>query len=107
MYKMISAFHALNKSTSVDKDMYVGECQDYENFDQDLVSGNLLICSYSARFVLGLSTIKQALDVAKNLSAIGVVFYIDPYVLGFEINPTPMDMPGIIIPSVEDSKVRT
>ncbi|EFH41618.1 subtilase family protein [Arabidopsis lyrata subsp. lyrata] len=105
MYKMISAFHALNKSTSVDRDMYVGECQDYENYDQDLVSGNLLICSYSARFVLGLSTIKQALDVAKNLSAIGVVFYIDPYVLGFEINPTPMDMPGIIIPSVEDSKV--
>ncbi|KAL9282321.1 Subtilisin-like protease SBT2.3 [Arabidopsis thaliana] len=104
MYKMISAFHALNNSTSVDKDMYVGECQDYENFDQDRVSGNLLICSYSARFVLGLSTIKQALDVAKNLSAIGVVFYIDPYVLGFEINPTPMDMPGIIIPSVEDSK---
>ncbi|CAH8278368.1 unnamed protein product [Arabidopsis lyrata] len=105
MYKMISAFHALNKSTSVDRDMYVGECQDYENYDQDLVSGNLLICSYSARFVLGLSTIKQALDVAKNLSAIGVVFYIDPYVLGFEINPTPMDMPGIIIPSVEDSKI--
>ncbi|CAD5333947.1 unnamed protein product [Arabidopsis thaliana] len=80
MYKMISAFHALNNSTSVDKDIY------------------------SARFVLGLSTIKQALDVAKNLSAIGVVFYIDPYVLGFEINPTPMDMSGIIIPSVEDSK---
>ncbi|CAL9241986.1 unnamed protein product, partial [Arabidopsis halleri] len=104
MYKMISAFHALNKSTSVDKDMYVGECQDNENYDQDLVSGNLLICSYSARFILGISTIKQALDVAKNLSAIGVVFYIDPYVLGFEINPTPMDMPGIIIPSVEDSK---
>jgi len=106
MYKMISAFHALNNSTSVDKDMYVGECQDYENFDQDRVSGKLLICSYSARFVLGLSTIKQALDVAKNLSATGVIFYIDPYVLGFEINPTPMDMPGIIIPSVEDSKVR-
>ncbi|ANM71060.1 Subtilase family protein [Arabidopsis thaliana] len=104
MYKMISAFHALNNSTSVDKDMYVGECQDYENFDQDRVSGKLLICSYSARFVLGLSTIKQALDVAKNLSATGVIFYIDPYVLGFEINPTPMDMPGIIIPSVEDSK---
>ncbi|EOA14555.1 hypothetical protein CARUB_v10027793mg [Capsella rubella] len=104
MYKMISAFHAVNNSTSVDNDMYVGDCQDYENFDQDLVSGNLLICSYSARFVIGLSTIKQALDVAKNLSAIGVVFYMDPYVLGFQINPTPMDMPGIIIPSAEDSK---
>ncbi|KAF8104392.1 hypothetical protein N665_0172s0025 [Sinapis alba] len=104
MYKMVSAFHALNNSTSVDKDMYVGECQDYENYDQELVSGNLLMCSYSVRFVLGLSTIKQALDVAKNLSAVGVVFYMDPYVLGFQINPTPMDMPGIIIPSAEDSK---
>ncbi|ESQ39518.1 hypothetical protein EUTSA_v10000774mg [Eutrema salsugineum] len=105
MYKMVSAFHALNNSTSVDKDMYVGECQDYENFDQKLVSGSLLMCSYSVRFILGLSTIKQALDVAKNLSAVGVVFYMDPYVLGFQINPTPMDMPGIIIPSAEDSKI--
>ncbi|CAH8359671.1 unnamed protein product [Eruca vesicaria subsp. sativa] len=104
MYKMVSAFHALNNSTSVDKDMYVGECQDYENYNQELVSGNLFMCSYSVRFVLGLSTIKQAIDVAKNLSAAGVVFYMDPYVLGFQINPTPMDMPGIIIPSAEDSK---
>uniref|UniRef100_A0A1J3F504 Subtilisin-like protease n=1 Tax=Noccaea caerulescens TaxID=107243 RepID=A0A1J3F504_NOCCA len=104
MYKMISAFHALNNSTSSDKDTYVGECQDYENFSQVLVSGNLLMCSYSVRFVLGLATIKQALDVAKNLSAAGVVFYMDPYVVGFQINPTPMDMPGIIIPSAEDSK---
>ena len=105
MYKMVSAFHALNNTTSVDTDMYLGECQDYENYNQELVSGNLLMCSYSVRFVLGLSTIKQALDVAKNLSAVGVVFYMDPYVLGFQINPTPMDMPGIIIPSAEDSKV--
>jgi hypothetical protein len=103
---MISALDALkNKSSVVDKDMYVGECQDYGSFDKDVIRGNLLICSYSIRFVLGLSTIKQALAVAKNLSAKGVVFYMDPYVLGFQINPTPMDMPGIIIPSAEDSKV--
>ena len=104
---MISALDAMkNKSSVVDKDMYVGECQDYGSFDKDVIRGNLLICSYSIRFVLGLSTIKQALAVAKNLSAKGVVFYMDPYVLGFQINPTPMDMPGIIIPSAEDSKVR-
>lgn len=104
---MVSAVDALkNKSSVVDKDMYAGECQDYDSFDKDLVCGNLLICSYSIRFVLGLSTIKQALAVAKNLSAKGVVFYMDPYVLGFQINPTPMDMPGVIIPSPEDSKVK-
>ncbi|CAN8325406.1 unnamed protein product [Cochlearia groenlandica] len=105
-YTMISAVDALkNKSSVVDKDMYAGECQDYDSFDKDLVCGNLLICSYSIRFVLGLSAIKQALAVAKNLSAKGVVFYMDPYVLGYQINPTPMNMPGIIIPSPEDSKV--
>ncbi|CAH8275941.1 unnamed protein product [Arabidopsis lyrata] len=106
VYTMISALDALkNKSLVLDKDMYVGECQDYDSFDKDIIRGNLLICSYSIRFVLGLSTIKQALAVTKNLSAKGVVFYMDPYVLGFQINPTPMDMPGIIIPSSEDSKV--
>lgn len=105
MYKLISAIHALNNETSVANDMYVGECQVSSSFNQDLVQGNLLICSYSIRFVLGLSTIKQALQTAKNLSAAGVVFYMDPYVIGFQLNPVPMEIPGIIIPSPDDSKV--
>ncbi|CAK9167441.1 unnamed protein product [Ilex paraguariensis] len=104
MYTLVSALHALNDTTSV-KDMYVGECQDSNYFSQDIVQGNLLICSYSIRFVLGLSTIKQALETAKNLSAAGVVFYMDPFVIGFQINPVPMRLPGIIIPSPDDSKI--
>ncbi|KAF4391018.1 hypothetical protein CsatB_001453 [Cannabis sativa] len=105
MYTLVSAVHALNNDTTVTDDMYVGECQDSSNFNGDLVQGNLLICSYSIRFVLGISTIKQALETAKNLSALGVVFYMDPFVIGFQLNPVPMNMPGIIIPSPEDSKV--
>ncbi|KAE7996009.1 hypothetical protein FH972_000758 [Carpinus fangiana] len=105
MYTMISAIHALNNETAVDNDMYVGECQDSSSFNQDLIQGNLLICSYSIRFVLGLSTIKQALQTAKNLSAAGVVFYMDPFVIGFQLNPVPLKMPGIIIPSPDDSKI--
>ncbi|KAJ0016438.1 hypothetical protein Pint_11438 [Pistacia integerrima] len=104
-YTLISALHALNNGTTVADDMYVGECQESSNFDKDLVQGKLLICSYSIRFVLGLSTIKQALQTAKNLSAVGVVFYMDPFVIGFQLNPTPLRMPGIIIPSPDDSKV--
>ncbi|KAL7131228.1 hypothetical protein ABFS83_13G184400 [Erythranthe nasuta] len=104
MYMLVSAIHALN-DTSATNDMYVSECQDSTNFNRDVVQGNLLICSYSIRFVLGLSTIKQALDTAQNLSAAGVVFYMDPYVIGFQLNPIPMRIPGIIIPSPEDSKV--
>lgn len=105
MYTLVSAIHALNETVAAN-DMYVGECQDASNFNQDIIQGNLLICSYSIRFVLGLSTIKQALETAKNLSAAGVVFYMDPFVIGFQLNPIPMRLPGIVIPSPDDSKVR-
>ncbi|KAF8028825.1 hypothetical protein BT93_E1476 [Corymbia citriodora subsp. variegata] len=105
MYRLVSALDALNNDTSISKDIYVGECQDSTKFDPDRVHGNLLICSYSIRFVLGLSTIKQALETANNLSAAGIVFYMDPFVIGFQLNPTPLKMPGIIIPSPDDSKI--
>ncbi|TYI26545.1 hypothetical protein ES332_A05G120500v1 [Gossypium tomentosum] len=105
MYTLISAVHALCNETILANDMYVGECQDSSNFNEELIQGNLLICSYSIQFVLGLSTIKQALETAKNLSAAGVVFYMDPYVIGFQLNPTPLEIPGIIIPSPDDSKI--
>ncbi|XP_057482871.1 subtilisin-like protease SBT2.2 [Actinidia eriantha] len=104
MYTLVSAVHALNDTAAVN-DMYVGECQDATNLNQDLVRGNLLICSYSIRFVLGLSTVNQALQTAKNLSAVGVVFYMDPFVIGFQLNPIPMRLPGVIIPSPADSKI--
>lgn len=103
--KLISAVDALNNGTSITDDMYVSECQYSGCFTEELVQGNLLICSYSIRFVLGLSTIKRALETAKNLSAAGIVFYMDPFVIGFQLNPIPMKMSGIIIPSPEDSKV--
>ncbi|KAL8160527.1 hypothetical protein V2J09_002064 [Rumex salicifolius] len=102
-YTLVSATHALINDTA--SDMYVGECQDSSSLSQELVKGKLLICSYTVRFVLGSSTIKQALQTAKNVSAIGVVFYLDPFVIGFQLNPTPMDMPGVIIPSPDDSKI--
>ncbi|CAN1226205.1 Subtilisin-like protease SBT2.3 [Linum grandiflorum] len=105
MYTLVSALHALNNETTVTSDMYVSECQDSSAFDRDIIQGNLLICSYSVRFVLGVSTIKQALETANNLSAAGVVFCMDPFVLGFQLNPIPMGMPGIIIPTSDDSKI--
>ncbi|XP_023003034.1 subtilisin-like protease SBT2.3 isoform X1 [Cucurbita maxima] len=104
-YKLIAAMHALKNGTHVSEDMYVSECQDSSNFDRDLIKGKLLICSYSIRFVLGLSTVKQASQIAKNLSAAGVIFYMDSFVLSFRLNPTPMRVPGIIISSPEDSKI--
>ncbi|XP_049375789.1 subtilisin-like protease SBT2.2 isoform X2 [Solanum verrucosum] len=103
MYMLVSAIHALNDAAA--KDMYVSECQDASKFNHTLVQGNLLICSYSIRFVLGLSTIKQASETAMNLSAAGVVFAMDPFVISYQLNPVPMRLPGIIIPSPDDSKI--
>ncbi|KAL6502177.1 hypothetical protein OROHE_024770 [Orobanche hederae] len=104
IYTLVSAIHGL-KNTTPANDMYISECQEPSNFDQDLIQGRLLICSYSVRFFLGIATIKQALETAKNLGAAGVVFSMDPYVIGFQLNPIPMTMPGIIIPTQNDSRV--
>ncbi|GMH27711.1 hypothetical protein Nepgr_029554 [Nepenthes gracilis] len=104
-YRMLSAEHALNNDSLSVTDMYVGECQDASILSQDLVEGNLLICSYSVRFVLGVSTVNQALQTAKNLSAAGIIFYMDPFMIGLQMNPTPMDIPSIMIPSADDSKI--
>ncbi|KAJ8544670.1 hypothetical protein K7X08_017253 [Anisodus acutangulus] len=103
MYTMVSAIHALNDTAA--KDMYVSECQDASKFNQTHIQGNLLICSYSIRFVLGLSTIKQASEITMNLSAAGVVFAVDPFVISFQLYPVLMRLPGIIIPFQDDSKV--
>ncbi|KAI4299836.1 hypothetical protein L6164_033260 [Bauhinia variegata] len=105
LYTLVHAHDALNNETTVANDMYVGECQDARKFNKDLVRGNLLICSYSIRFVLGISTVKQAIETAKNLRAVGIVFYMDPFVIGFQLNPVPMKIPGIIIASSNDSKI--
>ncbi|OIW18076.1 hypothetical protein TanjilG_08546 [Lupinus angustifolius] len=105
MYKLIHAQHALNDNITLDDDMYVGECQDSSKFNPDLVQGSILICSYTVRFVIGSSSIEQALEAAKNLTAVGVVFSTDPFMTGFQLNPIPMKIPSIIIPSANDSKI--
>ncbi|KAG8055274.1 hypothetical protein GUJ93_ZPchr0001g29677 [Zizania palustris] len=105
MYTLIAAPHALKDNAASPTEMSLGECQDSSHLDEELIRGKILVCSYSIRFVLGLSSVKQALDTAKNVSAVGIIFYLDPFVNGFQLNPTPMNMPGLIIPSSDDSKV--
>ncbi|KAJ1285569.1 hypothetical protein BS78_03G289300 [Paspalum vaginatum] len=105
VYTLVAAPHALKNNTASPTELSLGECQDSSRLDADLIRGKILVCSYSIRFVLGLSSVKQALDTAENVSAAGVIFYLDPFVLGFQLNPTPMRIPGLIIPSADDSKV--
>uniref|UniRef100_A0A1J3HXM5 Subtilisin-like protease n=1 Tax=Noccaea caerulescens TaxID=107243 RepID=A0A1J3HXM5_NOCCA len=104
MHKLVLAAHALRNGTTVMDAIYVEECQDSSSFDQKLVQGKILVCSYTVRFILGVSTIKQALVVAKNLTAAGLVFYMDPSATGFQMSSTPMDIPGILISSSQDAQ---
>lgn len=104
MYTLITAAHAVRNDSERDNDLYLGECQDPSPLNRNLVNGSILICSYSIRYLLGLSSVKQALETAKNLSAAGVIFYMEAFILQFQLNPTPMDIPGLIIPSPIDSK---
>nr|GFC77207.1 subtilisin-like protease SBT2.2 [Tanacetum cinerariifolium] len=34
-----------------------------------------------------------------------IVFSMDPFIIGFQLNPVPMSLPGIIISSANDSKI--
>nr|XP_043626409.1 subtilisin-like protease SBT2.2 [Erigeron canadensis] len=103
-YNLVSATDAVIDSETP-KDDYLSECQDAGSLNQTVVQGNLLICSYSIKFVLGQSTISNAIQTARNLSAAGIVFTMDPFIIGFQLNPVPMSLPGIIIPSSNDSKI--
>ncbi|KAG2242589.1 hypothetical protein Bca52824_095569 [Brassica carinata] len=78
MHKLVLAAHALRNGTTIMDALYVGECQDSSSYELKLVNGKILVCSYTVRFILGVSTIKQALLTAKNLTAAGLVFYMDP-----------------------------
>ncbi|CAN8290600.1 unnamed protein product [Cochlearia groenlandica] len=104
MRKLVLASHALSNGTTVMDAIYIGECQDPSSFDQKLVQGKILVCSYTVRFILGVSTIKQALITAKNLTAAGLVLYMDSTATGFQMSSTPMDIPGILISSAQDSQ---
>lgn len=105
MHKLVLAAHALRNGTTIMDAIYVGECQDSSSYELKLVNGKILVCSYTVRFILGVSTIKQALLTAKNLTAAGLVFYMDPSSTGFQMTSTPMDIPGILISSPQDSLV--
>ena len=76
MYSLVAATHALKNGTD---DMYANECQDPNEMEQSLVEGNILVCSYTIRFVLGLSSVRQAVMTANNLSAVGIIFHTDPF----------------------------
>lgn len=81
------------------------DCQDSSSFDQSMISGNILICTYSFNFIYGGSTIKRVEETASNLSAAGFVMVVQSDTAGSRFDPIPISIPGIIITSQTDSQV--
>jgi hypothetical protein len=105
MYNLILATDAFlkhNSSIAQNDD----ECQNASILDQEMVQGNLLICSYSLNFLFGISTFKNVMDTIKNLSAVGVVMTTTVDLRGINIPDAPFSVPAIIVLAANDSKVR-
>ncbi|GJX59290.1 hypothetical protein Tco_0290680 [Tanacetum coccineum] len=73
---------------------------------QDVIDATIVESSYSIKYVLGQSTIDNVVKTATNLSAAGIMLSMDPFIIGLQLNPVPMSLFGIIIPSANNSKER-
>ncbi|GJR93702.1 hypothetical protein Tco_0265876 [Tanacetum coccineum] len=59
---------------------------------------------YSIKYLLGQSTKDTIVQTARNPSAAGIVFSVDLFIIGLQLNHVPMSLPGIIIPFANDLK---
>ncbi|EFJ21370.1 hypothetical protein SELMODRAFT_417354 [Selaginella moellendorffii] len=93
-FSLITAADATNGNVSR---ILVDECQDAGNYNRSLVSGRILVCSYSLRYLFGVSTLADAVVAAQELRASGLVFLATPDLDGHSFPPSPIGFPAIII----------
>lgn len=86
---------------------YLEECQHPEALDPIKVFGSVIICNFSEGFVNGTSTIAGIVSTAKALGFEGFILTANPSYGDYIAEPIPFSIPGILIPSVADTKVRT
>lgn len=86
---------------------YLEECQHPEAFDPSKVFGSIIICTFSEGFLNQTLTLAAIIDTAKALKFEGFIFTANPSYGDYIAEPIPFGIPGILIPSVADSKVKT
>lgn len=84
---------------------YIEECQHPEVFDPDIAQRRIVICTFSAGFFNGTSTLTAIIDTAKTLRFMGFVLVANPTYGSFIAEPVPFDIPGILIPNVASAQV--
>ncbi|CAH9081619.1 unnamed protein product, partial [Cuscuta epithymum] len=84
---------------------YIEECQHPEALNPFLVEGSLVICSFSAGFSNGSSSLTSIIKTAKALRFAGFVFVANPTYGDFIAEPIPFHVPGILIPRTSDTQI--
>lgn len=85
---------------------YLEECQHPEALDPIKVFGSVIICNFSEGFLNGTSTIAGIISTAKALGFEGFILTANPSYGDYIAEPIPFPIPGILISSVADTKVK-
>ncbi|XP_042477938.1 subtilisin-like protease SBT2.4 isoform X2 [Macadamia integrifolia] len=105
-YKLVLAKDAVKESgTFPMTPQYVEECQYPEALDPTLVLGSIVICTFSAGFSNGTSTLSAIIDTATELGFMGFVLTANPLYGDYIAEPVPFVVPGIMIPKVADAQI--
>ncbi|KAL2339223.1 hypothetical protein Fmac_013669 [Flemingia macrophylla] len=84
---------------------YIEECQHPEALDPNIVLGNIIICTFSAGFYNGTSTLAGIIGTSMALRWEGFILVANPSYGDYIAEPIPFTVSGILIPRVDDAKV--
>ncbi|TKY53980.1 Subtilisin protease SBT2.4 [Spatholobus suberectus] len=106
LHKLVLAKDAVKlNGTSPRTPEYVEECQHPEALDPNIVLGSIIICTFSAGFYNGTSTLAAIIGTSKALGLEGFILVANPSYGDYIAEPIPFAVSGILIPSVDDAKV--
>lgn len=105
-YKLVLAKDAIKVNGTFPRiPQYIEECQYPEALDPAIVQSSMVICSFSAGFYNGTSTLTAIIETAMALEFMGFVLIANPIYGDFIAEPIPFSVPGIMIPKTSDAQV--
>ena len=105
MHKFVLAKDAVKTNETTLE--YIEECQHPEVLGPNIVMGNIIICTFSAGFNNGTSTLNAIIGTSKALGLEGFILVANPNYGDYIAEPIPFAVSGIMIPRVDDAKVQT
>lgn len=106
LHKLVLAKDAVKKNGTFPRTPpYIEECQYPEALDPNVVKRSIVVCTFSAGFLNGTSTLTAIIDTAKTLGFMGFVLVANPNFGDLIAEPLPFDISGILIPTVASAQV--